>query len=171
MVEWSDDLKTRFKDLNNRYLIALFEKHLYPLYAMGFHSESHLPETRDIPLKLIFIGPFEIEVSRNYRCDTFMSIYPISPNTVKKTEFCLHQLVFTFSDKKENLLPIFHNIGCYYPEYEENISIIAERFFHYYDQICYYMKEENLPTLQTMLSNDEIDFYIAIGFYSPDNKR
>ncbi len=159
------------RDLANRYFTVLFEKYLYPLYTMGFQSESHLPETSEMPLKLIFRGPFVIEIDRDYRCDTFMSCSPIDPTDVRKEMITLHQLIFTFSGKKENLLPYFHNIGCYYLDYEKNIEFIAERFFHYYDQISFYMKKENMPTLQAMLSNDYIDLLIAIGMLPHDYKE
>ncbi len=161
---------SKSRDLANRYFIALFEKNLYPLYTMGFQSETHLPETIEEPLKLIFRGPFIVEIERVFPCDTFMSCSPIDPTDVRKEMITLHQLIFTFSEKKENLLPFFHNVGFYYLDYEKNIEFIAERFFHYYDQISFYMKKENMPTLQAMLKKDEVGFFIAIGLYPPDYK-
>ena len=155
-----------YDDLDNKYLIAVFKKHLYRLESKGFRSKEYLPIDNKMSLKLAYSGPLIIEIVREFRCNVYMDISPINLKEREET-FTLSQLVFTLSNRREYLGDIFNNIGCYYLDYEENIQKICDSLFKYYESIVDNLRPENLATLKKKLEKDEVQYLIRSRVYPP----
>lgn len=161
-------MDNNYTDLDNKYLLTVFEKHLCPLVNKGFQSHKIFPETYDQSLKLIYKGSFDIEVVRDFPCNTYINLSPKKFIGLRENKIVLSHLIYTLSGRKEYIGEFFQEIGCYYPNYEENIQKICECFFAYFDEMQEVLRQENYPEIKAKLKADEVDYLKKTGFYPPD---
>jgi|LSQX01.2.fsa_nt_gb hypothetical protein len=161
-------MDNNYLDLDNKYLVTVFEKHLYPLVYKGFQSHTILPETYNQPLKLIYEGSFYLEVVRDFPCNTYINLSPRNLTGLRENKMVLGQLIYTLSEHKEYIGDFFQEIGCYYQNYEENVGKICDCFFAYFDEIQKSLRPENYPVIKTKLKVDEILYLKRTGFYPQD---
>lgn len=161
-------MENNYLDLDNKYLLTVFEKHLCPLVYKGFQSHTILPKTYNQPLKLIYEGSFRLEVVRDFPCNTYINLSPRSLTGLKEDKIVLSQLIYTLSEYEDYIGDYFQEIGCYYQNYEENIGKICDFFFVYFDEIQKSLTSENYHDTKAKLKKDEIPYLKRIGFYPQD---
>lgn len=161
-------MDNNYTDLDNKYLLAVFEKHLCPLVNKGFQSHTFFPETYDQPLKLIYTGSFNLEVVRDFPCNTYINLSPRYLAGLREANILLSQLIYTLSGHQKYIGNYFQEIGCYYLDYENNIQKICECFFVFFDEVQEVLRQENYPNFKVRLKADEVGFLKKTGFYPPD---
>ncbi|MDY0124833.1 MAG: hypothetical protein RBS09_01380 [Anaerolineaceae bacterium] len=158
-------------DLDNRFFAYTFLYHLNRLEAKGFVRECNFPvdpNQSDSLVVITYTGSFEIRITRDFRCQVEMVCLPpkgSGEDHRRKTH--LSPIIFLLSSNKVYLGSLLNDIGCWYQNYEKNISQICIEFFNYYDEVERMMCSENISDLYSAIEKNRVPFLKTAGYY-PD---